>query len=924
MSISFEAERAESRRQAVTMKMKGFFILLVDLVFTSAFFINRPEQDIVDIGQNKDISDALLLDDVMKPPFTPRSTISFEDKLWTSPVPYELDMGLDMNAKGVILKAFEQIRIKSCIDFKPRDSEDFYLSFKKLDGCFSYVGREHLNGQNLSIGTGCDSLSTVEHEVLHALGFNHEHCRSDRDDYVQIDEGSILEGLEYNFAVIGSENSTTHETPYDYWSVMHYPKNAFSNGSASTITTIDPKYQDLIGQRLDLSPGDAIELNLLYNCSSTVAFMFYCGFSNGTMCEMNQSGSGWEVVTQVSGGPTTDHTSLPSGNGEHGQEEGYFIHVNTSGQEEDPGVLMTQIMRPKRECKVQCLQFYYYYTGNESDSLNIGIREFEDEQNTTGTFRLMGHITGRPTSYWKVHHVSLNATKNFQVVFEIKKAENSSGGFSIDDINLSETECPHVIMQIDEFENVLNTSKSGERLYSPRLYSKDGYAYRLAVVLNKTYVGMFVQLVSGVNDDQLEWPCVHRQMTFQLLDQTPNMQQQMSQRWTFTTEQNDEDANDTLIWNHPNETGTTFLYNNTELVRTGFLWGFLRFAALEEMQYRDFLRGGSAVFMFSFDDLTPLVNGSILPCPEVRPVTSLHLSFLPTIYSKDLNSTGSFSTVSPPPTTDNCRNSSCISPPPPTENSNFSTISPSPTTTDDRNSPSITPHPATNIRNTSGTAPPAATTDNRKNSSIISPPPASNDRSFSTVSPPPTTDNCRNSSCISPPPPTENSNFSTISPSPTTTDDRNSPSITPHPATNIRNTSGTAPPAATTDNRKNSSIISPPPASNDRSFSTVSPPPTTDNCRNSSCISPPPPTENSNFSTISPSPTTTDDSITPHPATNIRNSSGTAPPAATTDNRKNSSIISPTPTSNDRIFSFSPGVSASPVLVLLGLMLLVP
>uniref|UniRef100_A0A8C6KMQ0 Metalloendopeptidase n=1 Tax=Nothobranchius furzeri TaxID=105023 RepID=A0A8C6KMQ0_NOTFU len=473
--------------------------------------------------------------------------ISFEDKLWTSPVPYELDMGLDMNAKGVILKAFEQIRIKSCIDFKPRDSEDFYLSFKKLDG-------EHLNGQNLSIGTGCDSLSTVEHEVLHALGFNHEHCRSDRDDYVQIDEGSILEGLEYNFAVIGSENSTTHETPYDYWSVMHYPKNAFSNGSASTITTIDPKYQDLIGQRLDLSPGDAIELNLLYNCSSTVAFMFYCGFSNGTIYH--------NIILD---------TIL-------GQEEGYFIHVNTSGQEEDPGVLMTQIMRPKRECKVQCLQFYYYYTGNESDSLNIGIREFEDEQNTTGTFRLMGHITGRPTSYWKVHHVSLNATKNFQVVFEIKKAENSSGGFSIDDINLSETECPHVIMQIDEFENVLNTSKSGERLYSPRLYSKDGYAYRLAVVLNKTYVGMFVQLVSGVNDDQLEWPCVHRQMTFQLLDQTPNMQQQMSQRWTFTTEQNDED-----------------------LVRTGFLWGFLRFAALEEMQYRDFLRGGSAVFMFSFD-----------------------------------------------------------------------------------------------------------------------------------------------------------------------------------------------------------------------------------------------------------------------------------------------------------------------------------
>lgn len=40
----------------------------------------------------------------------------------------------DMNAKGVILRAFDQFRLKSCIDFKPRDSEDYYISVKKLDG----------------------------------------------------------------------------------------------------------------------------------------------------------------------------------------------------------------------------------------------------------------------------------------------------------------------------------------------------------------------------------------------------------------------------------------------------------------------------------------------------------------------------------------------------------------------------------------------------------------------------------------------------------------------------------------------------------------------------------------------------------------------------------------------------------------------
>lgn len=40
----------------------------------------------------------------------------------------------DLNARGVILKAFTQFKLKSCIDFKPRDSESYYLKFEKLDG----------------------------------------------------------------------------------------------------------------------------------------------------------------------------------------------------------------------------------------------------------------------------------------------------------------------------------------------------------------------------------------------------------------------------------------------------------------------------------------------------------------------------------------------------------------------------------------------------------------------------------------------------------------------------------------------------------------------------------------------------------------------------------------------------------------------
>lgn len=145
-------------------------------------------------------------------------------------------------------------------------------------------------------------------------------------------------------------------------------------------------------------------------------------------------------------------------------------------------------------------------------------------------------FSGPPTSHWKLHHVSLNATKNFQVVFEVQKgAGDSTGGFSIDDINLSETECPHVTLQIDDLERLLNTSSFGTAIYSPRQYSKEGYAYQIVVVLYQAFIGMYMEILSGDNDDQLKWPCLQKQVTFQMLDQTPNMKMQMSKQWSEVT-----------------------------------------------------------------------------------------------------------------------------------------------------------------------------------------------------------------------------------------------------------------------------------------------------------------------------------------------------------------------------------------------------
>lgn len=634
--------------------MKSLIFLVVNLAVFPAFSINTNGAEIVEIGEDKDITEAnkdSVHDDILKPQIQ-RSAINAKDKLWHSPVPYVLEKSLEMNAKGVILKAFDQFRLKSCIDFKPRDSEEFYISVQKLDGCFSYVGREQPDGQTLSIGRYCDEISTVEHEFLHALGFYHEQSRYDRDNFVNISFENIQRGFENNFEKVSRDFSTTNGVPYDYWSVMHYGKNAFSNGNGSTIITKDPRFQDVIGQRLEVSPRDVLELNLLYDCNSTIAFKMYCGFSNGTMCRMNhcsRSGLGWEKVTNVYGGPRSDHTNLPS-SGHHGRDEGYFMHVSTaSGKVGDSARLETHRMRANGKCNTQCLQFYYYHSGNESDQLNIWIREFLGEWDVTGTLRLIGQITGQRTSHWQLQHVSLNATGHFQVEFEVRKgAGSSSGGFSIDDINLSEIECPHVTLQINNIEHLLNTSDYGTTIYSPRQYSRGGYAYVVGAVLKRAFIGLFVQLLSGKNDDKLEWPCPHRQVTFKMLDQSPNIQHQMSKQRSITSDLSIFGPNGTYTWGNPGENGTPFVVENNETIFAGPRIGRSFFATLEEMKTREFIKGGSVILAFSFQDLTPLVNGSVLPCPRVRP---MKITNPPKNLDKGPCSSRLFTTIHPPPKT---------------------------------------------------------------------------------------------------------------------------------------------------------------------------------------------------------------------------------------------------------------------------------
>ncbi|KAM4704973.1 meprin A subunit beta-like [Rhinophrynus dorsalis] len=432
-----------------------------------------------------------------------------------------------MNAKGAILKAIERFRLKTCIDFKPWENETNYVKVFKGTGCYSYVGNLQRGEQTVSIGDWCDSVEIVQHEFVHTLGFYHEQTRSDRDDYVTIIWDNIKPGYE---GIFGKGTAPSFlNVPYDYTSLMHYSMDAFGNGGP-TILTKNPFFKTLIGGQMDLSEKDVQQINRLYNCTSSVTFLDSCSFELDNICGMVQNSednADWLYVSHVPAGPSTDRTYV-------GKATGYFMHYNTStGNAGDKAMLESRLFYPKRG--IQCLEFFYYNSGSENDELNIWIREYTGDS-PNGTLRFINTVTGKPSDYWELHYAPIKTTNKFRFVFQgVKGTGYSNGGFSIDDINLSETECPHYVFHIRNFTH--DVTKVG--VVSPPYYSKDGYAYHISVWEYGDWVfGYSLHLVSGANDNSLQWPCPWRQVVVEIMDQQPNIQQRTSNVKTLTTDPN--------------------------------------------------------------------------------------------------------------------------------------------------------------------------------------------------------------------------------------------------------------------------------------------------------------------------------------------------------------------------------------------------
>ncbi|KRZ24175.1 Zinc metalloproteinase nas-4 [Trichinella pseudospiralis] len=191
-------------------------------------------------------------------------------------VPYILSDRYGKKSRKVIARAMQMIQEQTCIRFVPNKKYKYrdYVNIEPIDGCYSYIGR--VGGeQPISLTSNCIQEGVIIHELLHALGFIHEQSRSDRDKYVRILWQNILPGMESEFEKYSDQDLDNLGFEYDYESIMHYEKEAFSRNGRATLIPLKSG-SEMMGQRDGLSAKDILKINKLYACNLTIY-----GTSNG-------------------------------------------------------------------------------------------------------------------------------------------------------------------------------------------------------------------------------------------------------------------------------------------------------------------------------------------------------------------------------------------------------------------------------------------------------------------------------------------------------------------------------------------------------------------------------------------------------------------------------------------------------------------
>ena len=181
-------------------------------------------------------------------------------------IPYVIDPALPDadNVEAAILHWNDN----SVIRFVPRTAETDYVLVTRMPGCaVSDVGRRG-GEQTICLADDCP-IGSIIHELGHTVGLWHEHCRHDRDNFVDVLLKKIDADSRSQFTIDSIDDKPTPTFDigdYDFGSIMHYSETAcaFIEGTPVLIPKQPLPAGVVQGQRNGLSPGDIAAVGELY------------------------------------------------------------------------------------------------------------------------------------------------------------------------------------------------------------------------------------------------------------------------------------------------------------------------------------------------------------------------------------------------------------------------------------------------------------------------------------------------------------------------------------------------------------------------------------------------------------------------------------------------------------------------------------
>ncbi len=220
-----------------------------------------------------DILSAPPLDAPVKPGAARRATFLglYAGDLWpNATVPYAMGSGVSAKLRQQITNAVQDFTANTPIQWVPRTSQANFVMFRSEASSANECGDSEVGMQGgeqdivISADPSCGGIATLVHEMGHAIGFEHEQTRANRNFYLTVRYDNMDKNA---YSQYDQDLTQVDLLPYEYASVMQYTSDGDMRNDFDTIDTIPLGIA--LSNNIGLSPGDIEAVRTMYGTPST-------------------------------------------------------------------------------------------------------------------------------------------------------------------------------------------------------------------------------------------------------------------------------------------------------------------------------------------------------------------------------------------------------------------------------------------------------------------------------------------------------------------------------------------------------------------------------------------------------------------------------------------------------------------------------